>query len=50
MLDKCSYPGIARLYFTFQDEANLYLGLELCHNGALLSYWPSNLSVQAIPL
>lgn len=33
ILDQCDYPGIARLYFTFQDEASLYLGLELCHNG-----------------
>lgn len=35
VLDQCDYAGIARLYFTFQDEASLYLGLELCPNGEL---------------
>ena len=33
ILDRCCHPGIARLHFTFQDAAAVYLGLELCPNG-----------------
>ena len=33
ILDRCCHPGIARLHFTFQDDAAVYLGLELCPNG-----------------
>lgn len=35
ILDQCDYSGIARLYFTFQDDTSLYLGLELCSKGEL---------------
>ena len=34
LLDLFEYPGIVNLYFTFQDQHSLYLGLTLCHNGA----------------
>ena len=43
ILDRCYHPGIARLHFTFQDDAAVYLGLELCPNGPPLE----NLSVAA---
>lgn len=33
LLDKINYEGISDLYFTFQDQDSLYLGLELCPNG-----------------
>lgn len=33
LLDKINYEGICDLYFTFQDQDSLYLGLELCPNG-----------------
>lgn len=35
LLDKINYEGISDLYFTFQDQDSLYLGLELCPNGEL---------------
>lgn len=34
LLDKINYEGISDLYFTFQDQDSLYLGLELCPNGS----------------
>jgi 3-phosphoinositide dependent protein kinase-1 len=33
ILDRCCHSGIVRLHFTFQDDAAVYLGLELCPNG-----------------
>ena len=38
ILDRFTAPCVAQLYFTFQDEASVYLGLELCPNGGT---WPS---------
>lgn len=35
ILDRMDHPGIAKLFFTFQDEHNLYMGLELCPHGEL---------------
>ena len=34
LLDRINYEGISDLYFTFQDQDSLYLGLELCPNGS----------------
>ena len=34
LLDRLDDAGIVQLHFTFQDAANLYLGLDLCPNGA----------------
>lgn len=36
ILDRCSCPAITTLYFTFQDDSSVYLGLELCPNGEAL--------------
>lgn len=33
LLDRLDDAGIVQLHFTFQDAANLYLGLDLCPNG-----------------
>eukprot|EP00884_Botryococcus_braunii_P014009 jgi/Botrbrau1/22609/Bobra.176_1s0039.1 len=35
LLDILDNPGVIKLYFTFQDAASLYLGLQLCENGEL---------------
>ena len=37
VLDKTNYEGVVNLHFTFQDDSSLYLGLELCPNGGLLT-------------
>eukprot|EP00242_Pyramimonas_sp_CCMP2087_P010200 CAMPEP_0198211346 /NCGR_PEP_ID=MMETSP1445-20131203/23331_1 /TAXON_ID=36898 /ORGANISM="Pyramimonas sp., Strain CCMP2087" /LENGTH=367 /DNA_ID=CAMNT_0043885587 /DNA_START=341 /DNA_END=1444 /DNA_ORIENTATION=- len=37
ILDKLTYDGVVRLYFTFQDENNLYMGLECCEAGELFT-------------
>jgi hypothetical protein len=34
LLDVLDYEGVIKLYFTFQDANSLYMGLELCENGA----------------
>ena len=33
LLDRLDDAGVVQLHFTFQDAANLYLGLDLCPNG-----------------
>jgi len=35
ILEYIDNPGVVKLYFTFQDSVNLYLGLEACSNGEL---------------
>ncbi|GLC47419.1 hypothetical protein PLESTB_000543000 [Pleodorina starrii] len=35
ILDKLDDAGIAKLYFTFQDPDNLYMGMEYCAGGEL---------------
>lgn len=35
VLDQLDHPGIIKLYFTFQDACNIYLGLESCDGGEL---------------
>ncbi|EFJ31911.1 hypothetical protein SELMODRAFT_168798 [Selaginella moellendorffii] len=35
ILDHLDHPGVVRLFFTFQDTHNLYMGLECCHGGEL---------------
>ncbi|KAL6773846.1 hypothetical protein ACKKBG_A22740 [Auxenochlorella protothecoides x Auxenochlorella symbiontica] len=35
IMDQLSHPGVARLYFTFQDAYSLYMGIEHCPNGEL---------------
>ena len=37
VLDKTNYEGVVNLHFTFQDDNSLYLGLELCPNGGVLT-------------
>lgn len=36
LLDVLDNPGVIKLYFTFQDAASLYMGLQLCENGEAL--------------
>lgn len=35
ILDRMEHPGIAKLHYTFQDQHNLYMGIELCPHGEL---------------
>lgn len=35
VLDALDFVGVAKLHFTFQDEDNLYMGLEYCPGGEL---------------
>mmetsp|Transcript_29627 Transcript_29627/g.64665 ORF Transcript_29627/g.64665 Transcript_29627/m.64665 type:complete len:494 (-) Transcript_29627:208-1689(-) len=37
ILDRLTYEGVVRLYFTFQDDTTLYMGLELCEDGELFT-------------
>eukprot|EP01132_Coremiostelium_polycephalum_P005523 gene5523-6881_t len=38
ILDSLDHPNIIKLYYTFQDELNLYFILEYCPNGDLLGH------------
>jgi 3-phosphoinositide dependent protein kinase-1 len=37
LLDRLRHRGVVELFFTFQDEAQLYMGLQCCQNGELFS-------------
>lgn len=38
ILDHLDYVGVAKLFFTFQDEQSLYLGMEYCAGGDLYNH------------
>eukprot|EP00897_Mesotaenium_endlicherianum_P004965 jgi/Mesen1/4497/ME000023S03871 len=35
VLDQLDHPGVVKLFFTFQDDFSLYMGLEYCGGGEL---------------
>ncbi len=40
LLDRLIDEGIVKLFFTFQDSRSLYMGLEVCPNGAWVAGGP----------
>jgi serine/threonine protein kinase len=37
LIDRLEHPGIVQLFFTFQDDTQLYMGLERCQHGELFT-------------
>ena len=48
VLNMCDHPFIIKLYYTFQDQNNLYFCLELCPGDLLKSIKQGPFSIEAV--